>query len=878
MLLAAFAVYSMGQPGQGQPPPPQLPPKPQAPNITLPVAPLGVQRGTAIELTLAGANLAEPIALWTSIPGAKATFPTDANNGKDNAKLRVKLEVPKDATMGYHSIRLATSRGMSNFRLFCVDDLPQVLQQETNRDKAKPQAVTVPCVVVGRANAEATDWYKITATANQRLSFEVLGRRLGSAFDPQLTIYDAKTGRELPEGFSNDAPGCQTDPRLTVTFKDAGDYLVAVRDVTYRGGADFYYRLRIGDFPCATTPMPLAIKRGAKASIGFAGPNVDGVPAVEVQAPTDPAVNTIWVTPKGTNGLHGWPVALAVSDIDEVVEQEPNNEPAKANRVPVPGGVSARFQEKGDIDHFVFAAKKGERLVIEAQTQELYSPTEVFMTLKDAKGTQLAATNPMAAARLDFNPPADGDYTLAVEHLLNWGGPAESYRVTITPYTPGFNLQLRLDRWDTVQGGSVSIPVYLSARRDYTGPIEVSVIGPPGITGQATIKNGQPVAPPAPNVPPSVLLPITVKADVPVGGHNLIIQGKATINGKPVVAYASVRHIVSQNMANLPYPPRTMYHQVGLAVTPKPPFTLAAKFDAAEYLRGGPAMATITATRDPGFTEQINVSATGLPPAVAPGLKNIAAGQNEVKVQLNVAANAPIGQFAVSFVGTAKHQGKDVGFTAPPAPLVIALPFTLAVSPAPFKIAQGSKATLKVTATRKGGYQGPIAVELRGLPANVTAPKATIPQGQLSVDIEVSAAANVPLGNKPGLSVFGTATTAANQQGATPFAMIVEPLPPPFELKIEPATFKLMQGGKVKLKVTAIRHGYTGAIEVEVLNLPAKVTAPKAVIAVGQESVEMEVSAAADAALGDKADVQVIGKAIAQSASPKIKVSVEKKQ
>ena len=123
-----------------------------------------------------------------------------------------------------------------------------------------------------QAEAETTDYFKISATAGQRLSFEILGRRLGSLFDPQLQLLDAHTGRELPGGYSNDAPGLQTDARLTYTFKTAGEYLVAVRDVSYRGGNDFHYRLRIGDFPCATTTFPLAAKRGSKVSVQFAGP------------------------------------------------------------------------------------------------------------------------------------------------------------------------------------------------------------------------------------------------------------------------------------------------------------------------------------------------------------------------------------------------------------------------------------------------------------------------------------------------------------------------------------------------------------------------------------------------------------------------------
>src|SRR5262249_3347862 len=155
---------------------------------------------------------------------------------------------------------------------------------------------------------------------------------------------------------------------------------------------------------------------------------------------------------------------------------------AKANRVPVPGGVTARFHEKGDVDHFVFASKKGQKLVIEAHTQEYGSPTEVYLVVKDAKGAQVAASNPMAAPRLEVTPAAAGEYALAVEPLLSWGGPAESYRITITPPRPGFDLALATDRFDLAQGGHVAVPVALTARRDYNGPIEVSVVGPPGIS------------------------------------------------------------------------------------------------------------------------------------------------------------------------------------------------------------------------------------------------------------------------------------------------------------------------------------------------------------------------------------------------------------
>src|SRR5205823_973848 len=171
--LLLLVLLSLSAPSPAQPPVPLPPPNPQAPVLN-PAAPLGMQRGGKLELTLTGANLTDPTGLWTSFP-AKVTIPTDMNNGKQPASLRVVLEVPADAPLGFHTIRLATTRGMSNFRPFCIDDLPQVVEAPGNNSRTTPQAVPVPCVIAGKADvAEASDFFKISVKANQRVSFEIL--------------------------------------------------------------------------------------------------------------------------------------------------------------------------------------------------------------------------------------------------------------------------------------------------------------------------------------------------------------------------------------------------------------------------------------------------------------------------------------------------------------------------------------------------------------------------------------------------------------------------------------------------------------------------------------------------------------------------------
>jgi hypothetical protein len=759
-LIAMLALSVTGNWVCGQPPP--VPVDPQAPTINMPF-PMGMQRGTKLELTLTGTNLAEPTGVWTSFP-AKVVIPTDNSNGKDNAKLRVQLEAPADAPIGFHSLRLATARGISNFRLFCIDDLPQVMEAENNNSKMTAQAVPIPSVVVGRADAEKSDFFKFTVKAGQRVSFEVLGHRLGSGFDPEIRLYDPRNGKEI--AYSNDAPGLQTDARLTYTFKDAGDYLIEIRDVTYRGGPDFFYRLRIGDFPCATAPVPLAGKRGSKVVINFAGPNVQGVQPVEVTMPVDFSIPEVWVAPNGASGLHGWPVSILCSDYEEGLEQEPNNEIAKANRVTVPGGITGRFVERDDLDYYVFNAKKDQRLIIQGDTLELHTPTLLYMVLKDGKGGEVAKCNPQAPTptdqRIDFKAPADGDYYLEVQHLNYVGGPNEVYRISVVPYEPDFEISLGLDRYAVTQAGRRNVPINV-IRHDYPGPIEIAVLGAPGISGVASIAAG---APTVPNTHAG-FLPIQVDEKVPVGPYSIRIQAKATINGKVVTRFANQRSQVSQGLANLGFPPRFLFDEVGLAVTEKAPFSLSAKFDQPETHVGGVANVTVAVNRAPGFAEEIILSADGIPPNVAPALKNIPKDQKEVKIQLTPAVNAALGSFPIGFSGKAKVNQKEFTTAADHALLQVVAPFELKVEPAPLKVTVGEKAKLKITATRKSNYKGTINLELRNLPANVTAPKVTIAMDQTMVEVEVTAAANAALGDKADVHVHGTAPEAANFQTAS---------------------------------------------------------------------------------------------------------------
>jgi hypothetical protein len=595
-----------------------------------------------LEIVLTGTNLTNATAVVASFPG-KATVvePT-----KDPTKLKVKFEVPAGTPTGMYSFRVATEAGPSNLRPFIVDPLPVVPEKDGNTRKDTPQAVEVPCVVIGTAAQESGDFFKFKAGAGQTLTLEALGRRIGSPIDPVIILYDAK-GNELPGLWADDTPGLQTDARVTHTFPTAGEYIVEIRDTTYRGGADYAYRLRIGPFAGATSAFPLAVERGRKAEVGFAGPNADALAKVPVAAGVDSEV--VYVVPPGK--VAGWPVAVRVSDHPESLEQEPNNEAKQANPIPVPGGISARFAEKNDIDFYKFAGKKGQKVVVQALSYELNLPTEVYLRILDAQGKELMKSNPQTAGvRLEFTPTADGDVFLACEQNNYAFGPNEIYHLSVKPAAADFNVVLGLDRFDVPAGGVGLVPVTAVNRiNGFNGPIELAY-GP----SKMTIPAG---AAPTPTAP--LWFPITAAKEAKPGLSTAPIVATARIDGKDVNRPASTLDLVKVSLANLPNPPLEFANAVAVATVPASAFKLELVLEKTEVAKGGTLKGKVKATRTAEVDGEITISSVGLPANVTAKLNPIAKGRNEADVEFSFPAGAASGTGTVVLKGTSKVKGKD---------------------------------------------------------------------------------------------------------------------------------------------------------------------------------------------------------------------------
>lgn len=129
------------------------------------------------------------------------------------------------------------------------------------------------------------------------------------------------------------------------------------------------------------------------------------------------------------------PRTFVVGDQTDVLEREPNSDVAEAQRVELNTTINGTLNTPIDVDYFVFAGKKGERVVVSCLATSIDSRAQPGIQLFSKKGVQLAANRDYQGndALLDKVLPEDGDYYVRLfSFTYLQGGPEHFYRLTIT--------------------------------------------------------------------------------------------------------------------------------------------------------------------------------------------------------------------------------------------------------------------------------------------------------------------------------------------------------------------------------------------------------------------------------------------------------------
>jgi len=743
----------------------------QAPPTVSHTTPSAVAPAQATDITLAGGNLTGAIKIWLSFAGTAELAPEVENNGQDAAQTVWRITPAEGVGPGIGALRVAGPGGISPLHLFVIDDLPTVADNGANKSLEAAQEITLPTAIDGTCETESFDFYRFNGVAGQTVSVEALARRLGTPLDPVVRLLDA-AGQEL--AYSDDEPGLGSDCRFMYELPADGVYYLEIRDIRYQGGGAHRYRLRVGDFPLTTGTYPVAGQKGTTPRIEWVGPAVEGVAARSITVPRDVAAPCVWAAASFASGQGSGLASLGASDSAEAVEFEPNDTAEQASPVTLPTGINGRFLTDHDRDYFQFEAKAGTRFLFRGETREHGSPTDLYLRLFKADGSLLAEAEDSAGNEegvLNATFPEDGIYRLMVEDLHRRGGPGHVYRVAVQPYQPGFTLAVEGSTFNAPQGG-VFVAKVTSARRDYNGPITLSIEG---------VDEGLKLAG---NVIPEGQNETTISATLPASLAagtlaNARIVGRAKVGEVDVMDTADTLVALRGQFNGLPYPPAELDGAIGIGVGPvfADFFKLMVDGNVVTFPQlVGTAAFEVKTERLNGFDEQVAVAIEGLPPGFTAEATPIEKGKPSSAVTIKGPGAIAEGDYPIVVRGSGNFQNQPRTVTLDSVVLRVSKPLGLTAAAAG-PLTTGATQKLKLTANRFGDEKGAIALTLQGLPLGVTAPaEIAIAEGQTEVEIDLTAAADAMLGQAQ-ITVVGATTI----QGR---AISVESPPAPLEVKM----------------------------------------------------------------------------------------------
>ncbi|MCU0872324.1 MAG: hypothetical protein MUE50_08260 [Pirellulaceae bacterium] len=680
------------------------------------IFPPGSKAGTTIEVTTAGADQDEAALLLFSHPGItgkpKSPPGQPANTAQTNSNT-FEVSIAADVPTGVYEARLVGRFGASNPRAFVVGRGDEIAEPGGNSSPAAAAEIRLGLTANGRADANAVDYYKLKLAAGQRVLVECAAERIDSRMDGTLAVLDA-AGRELARNRDTDG----RDPLIDFTASSEAEYLVAVHDFLYRGGAEYFYRLTAHaeprvDFvfpPCgpAGSNQPYTVYgRNLPGGKPAAGVAVAGTPlesiTVSIPLPADaanpPNLESASLVPPQSALIdavdyrlgNSNPVRIGIAQAPVVVEQEPaNNDAATAQLVSVPCEYVGQFYPAGDVDWIEFAATKGQVLGIDVLAHRLgldSDPCLTLVKLNPAADGQIALQEIAAVDDLperqaligsDFDistddpsyrfvVPEDAKYRLMVRDQF---GDARHdarfvYRLRIAPEQPDFRLAA-VPQPPRVGQNPNQVPLdSLVLRRGEASLIKVIASRRDGFPGEIDIT--------AEGLPTGVTcsgaviggdvntawLVFSAAENAPAAAAAIRIVGKANREGQTIAVAArpgaAVWGTADRQQAA---PVFRVTRDLVLSVMDQetaPATIQVGDGNLVEASRGGSLELPVRVTRRGGFDGELKLVAEGLPNEIQPADITLGGGAQDGKLVLALTnANAKPGTYTFYLQGEAK--------------------------------------------------------------------------------------------------------------------------------------------------------------------------------------------------------------------------------
>lgn len=733
------------------------------------VSPSWLTRGSNVVLRLTGDNLSAVTKIVFSgdaglngglTPPAKAGITIETGEGGISAaepgsdkELVVSVSVEPRASLRPRELRVVSPFGVSNPLTLNVSPLPEIAQATLNTSMATAQWLQLPVSVNGTIQSLAeTDYYRFHAKSGQKIVIDVYAFRMASLLDSSLALLDS-SGREVAR--NEDYNGL--DSFIAYQAPAEGDYYIQLRDFRYQGGTDYRYRLLVGALPYVTSVFPMGGARGQEVALNLQGDNLGSAEKVtlhvDAQAPLGRQEIRI-DTPLGVSN----PILFDVGEAPEFAEKEPNNNTNRANVVSIPVSINGRLDQGNDVDYYRFKSTREQRLIFEVEARRFGSPLDSLLTLTDAEGKVLAQNDDAVGAdsRIDFDKfKKDKEYFVSVRDVLNHGGSAYGYRLTIRQPQPDFAVRCLSDTPRIRRGGREVLRCELTPENGFKQTVCVAFSElPPGVYCQPLLLS--------PATPASGLLALSAADDAALGSFPIRLSAAATVGGRSVV------HAVEPLANGRPV------KQAFLTVLEAAPFTLEAEDLDVVVEQNQTATVAVMAQRRPTFTGDIKISAEGFSAGKEPLSRSLEAKELILKghesqgtVKLKAQLGSEVGTRTIVLRGEATVDGYPVVAYSAPVPVTLhQFPFVLnptlrrlSVTALPLSIHSAAReAAVTVKLERRMGFKQEVLLTLDGVPEGITATVEKIPADGDEANIKLVASDKAPVGKEFTLTVSGAGT------------------------------------------------------------------------------------------------------------------------
>lgn len=500
----------------GQQPAPALNPPPV----------MAVMRGQSIDVTVAGRNLTALAS--ASIAGRAGVSVELVKGDKPNPlELRLKITASAEAALGEREFRLVGPAGVTRPLRVFVSQYPVIADKEPNNVPAEAQAVTLPATLVGRIDTPGDiDQFRFAARKGQKLVFDVDAARSGSPLEAVATIHSSDN-REMRATLERRGG----DPVLLFEVPEDGEYHLRLRDLEYRGGPEYGYRVIAGPIPYVESILPSSGEPGKIVTATPSGYNLDGAEKITIDL-TNSAPGRMDVRAKTRAGFSN-AVPFEVTELPQSVEAEPNDNVGSANAITLPTEVGAHVDRPGDEDFFKFHLAYKQVISLEVLAGRYGSPVMPLLQLRNAQGNAIERNDGTADADARIVRELDaGDYYVSVRDLTFAGGPGYWYRLKVEQAAgvpQDFAVRFLPDAPRLHRGGNVAMWCEVQRLNGFKGEVTLTPEGlPAGVTAAPVVIGAD----------TSGWFTLGAAPDAAMGTTPIRIRASATIGNAPVSHYA----------------------------------------------------------------------------------------------------------------------------------------------------------------------------------------------------------------------------------------------------------------------------------------------------------------------------------------------------